>query len=198
MQLGVELEVRSLELIRVYGADWCEDTRRSLRHLRRLHVPHEYLNIDENSSALERAMALNGGKRRTPTVDLGVEGTALVEPSNDTLTGALVELAMLTRDEAYERMGVQNVGDIERAVRATAGAAILGLGALVPRGSRWPLSLAGLFVGVTGLLGWCPAYHAAGMTSIGGPGDRPDESERDQWIVRNSSHGVPASAGDAR
>ena len=87
-------------------------------------------------------MALNGGKRRTPTVDLGVEGTALVEPSNDTLTGALVELAMLTRDEAYERMGVQNVGDIERAVRATAGAAILGLGALVPRGSRWPLSLA--------------------------------------------------------
>jgi glutaredoxin len=185
-------------MITVYGADWCEDTRRSLRHLRRLHVPHEYQNVDESSEALARAMALNGGKRRTPTVDLGVEGCALVEPSNDTLTGALVELAMLTRDEAYERMAVQNVGDVERALRATAGAAILGLGALLPRRLRWPLNVVGLFVGMTGLLGWCPAYQAAGMTSIGGPGDRPDESERDEWVSRNPSHSVPADAGAAR
>jgi mycoredoxin len=188
-------QVRSQELITVYGADWCEDTRRTLRQLRRLHVPHEYLNIDENSGALARAMTLNGGRRRTPTVDLGVAGPALVEPSNDTLTGALVELAMLTRDDAYERMAVQNVGDIERALRATVGAAILGLGGLVPRGSRWPFSVVGLFVGMTGLLGWCPAYHYAGMTSIGGPGDRPDESERDEWVSPNARHPVPASAG---
>jgi glutaredoxin len=184
-------------LITVYGADWCEDTRRTLRHLRRLHVPHEYLNIDESSEALARAMTLNGGRRRTPTVDLGVEGPALVEPSNDTLTGALVELAMLTRDDAYERMAVQNVGDIERALRTTVGAAMLGLAALVPRGSRWPFSAVGLFVGMTGLLGWCPGYHYAGLTSLGGPGDRPDESERDEWVSRNSTHPVPASAGHA-
>ena len=35
-------------MITVYGGDWCEDTRRSLRHLRRLGVPHQYLNVDED------------------------------------------------------------------------------------------------------------------------------------------------------
>ncbi len=35
-------------MITVYGADWCEDTRRSLRHLRRLGVAHRYVNIDED------------------------------------------------------------------------------------------------------------------------------------------------------
>jgi hypothetical protein len=33
-------------MVIVYGADWCEDTQRSLRHLRRLSVAHRYLNTD--------------------------------------------------------------------------------------------------------------------------------------------------------
>lgn len=36
--------------ITVFGADWCEDTRRSLRHLRRLGVPHQYLNVAGTTS----------------------------------------------------------------------------------------------------------------------------------------------------
>ena len=75
-------------MITVYGADWCEDTRRSLRLLRRLHVPHRYVNIDDDS---RRPRAREGAQptaqRRTPTIDLGVGGQALVEPDNDTLTG---------------------------------------------------------------------------------------------------------------
>jgi glutaredoxin len=35
-------------MITVYGTDWCEDTRRSLRHLRRLGVPHRYRNVDDD------------------------------------------------------------------------------------------------------------------------------------------------------
>lgn len=169
-------------MIIVYGADWCEDTQRSLRHLRRLHVTHQYLNVDDNLDALARAIGLNGGTRRTPVIDLGMGGSPLVEPSNDTLTGALVEMAMLTQDEAYERMGVQNVGDTERAVRTTAGALMLAAGAFAPRGARWPFGLLGLYAAGTGLTGWCPAYHYAGVTSLGGPGDRPEESERDAWL----------------
>jgi glutaredoxin len=65
-------------MITVYGADWCEDTRRSLRHLRRLGVPSHYINIDEDLDALERANALNGDQRRTPTIDLGVGRAALL------------------------------------------------------------------------------------------------------------------------
>jgi glutaredoxin len=181
-------------MITVYGADWCEDTRRTLRHLRRLHVPHEYLSVDENLDALKRASELNHGVRRTPTVDLGMGGSPLVEPANETLTAALVEMAMLTQDDVYERMSVQNVGDIERVVRTTAGAAILAAGSFAPRGARWPFGIVGLVVALTGLTGWCPAYHYTGASSLGGPGDRPDESERGEWLSRA---GRPAHAGTA-
>ena len=102
-------------MIIVYGADWCEDTQRSLRHLRRLAVPHQYVNIDEDLDALDRAKALNGGT--AANADHRSRASAappLVEPDNDALTGALVERDMLTDDEVTERLAVQNVGDFER------------------------------------------------------------------------------------
>ena len=170
-------------MITVYGADWCEDTRRSQRLLRRLHVPYHYVNIDEDLDALDRAKALNGGERRTPTIDLGLGGPALVEPDNETLAGALVEVKMLTQDEAHERLGIQNVGDVERVVRTTAGLAMLAASGTAPPAVRWPMRVLGLVTAVSGVSGWCPAYHYARVTSLGGPGDRPDEAERTEWIV---------------
>jgi glutaredoxin len=167
----------------VYGADWCEDTRRSLRHLRRLGVPHEYVNIDEDLSALEKAKALNQGSRRTPTIDLGVGGTALVEPENDTLSGALVELEMLTREDVRERLAIQNVGDTERAIRAGVGLALLLAGGAAPRAVKWPLRITAAFGVLTALAGWCPLYHSAGVTSLSGPGDHPEEAERTSWLA---------------
>ena len=185
----------------VYGADWCEDTRRSLRHLRRLGVAHEYINIDEDASALERAKALNNGQRRTPTIDLGVGGSALVEPDNDTLGGALVELEMLTQEDLHERLALQNVGDTERVIRSGVGVALL-LGArLAPRWVKWPVRIAGAVTLLSGISGWCPAYHAAGVTSLEGPGDRPAEASRHSWLAKSAGRGAggPAAVSlDAR
>jgi glutaredoxin len=181
-------------MITVYGADWCEDTRRSQRLLRRLHVPHRYVNIDDDLDGLERAKALNHGERRTPTIDLGLGGEALVEPDNDTLAAALVEREMLSVDEAHERLGIQNVGDIERVARTTLGAALFAGAAAAPRSMRWPLRLAGLFAAATGIAGWCPAYSAARVTSLGGPGDRPDEAERLGWLAPKAR--VAGAAGE--
>ncbi len=169
-------------MITIYGADWCEDTRRSLRLLRRLGVPHHYLNIDEDLSALERAKGLNGGVRRTPIIDLGLGGPPLVEPDNDMLTGALVEIRMLSQDEAHERLGVQNVGDLERVLRTAAGVVLILAGGAAPRAAHWPLRLAGSALALSGLGGWCPVYYARGQTSIDGPGDRPDEADRATWL----------------
>jgi glutaredoxin len=178
-------------MITVYGADWCEDTRRSLRLLRRLGVTHQYLNVDENLAALDRARALNGGTRRTPTIDLGVGGPPLVEPDNDALTGALVELDMLSDDDVQGRLAVQNVGDLERVIRTTAGVAlILGAG-LVPAAVRRPLRVAGAVTLLSGVTGWCPAYHLVGATSIDGPGDRPDEAHRRTWLTRRRRRAPP-------
>jgi glutaredoxin len=173
-------------MITVYGADWCEDTRRSQRLLRRLHVPHRYVNIDDDLDGLERARALNHGQRRTPTIDLGLGGEALEEPDNETLSAPLVEREMLTLEEAHERLGIQNIGDIERVARTTLGAALLAGSAAAPPSLRWPLRLAGVFAAATGIAGWCPAYSAAGVTSLGGPGDRPDEAERVGWLASAS------------
>ncbi len=170
-------------MITVYGADWCEDTRRSLRHLRRLGVPYRYLNIDEDLDALDRAKALNNGERRTPTIDLGVGGRALVEPENDELTGALVELQMLTNETARERMAVQNVGDVERVVRTGAGLTLIVLADSAPRALRPLMRLAGAVVAVSGVSGWCPIYHYAGVTSLDGPADRPNEAVRRTWLA---------------
>lgn len=170
-------------MITVYGADWCKDTRRSLRQLRRLGVPHRYLNIDEDLDALTRAKDINGGHRRTPTIDLGLGGDALVEPDNDTLAGALVEMAMLTEADVPARLDVQNVGDFERVLRTGAGAALVLAGSVAPRGLRWPLRLAGATMAFSGITGWCPLYRNAGVTSMDGPGDRPDEAQRKTWLA---------------
>jgi glutaredoxin len=170
-------------MIIVYGADWCEDTRRSLRHLRRLGVPHQYVNIDEDLEALHRAMALNGGIRRTPTIDVGLGGRPLVEPDNDSLTGALVEIQMLSQDDAFGLLEVQNVGDLERVLRGAAGASLWVAGSLAPRSVRWPLRLAGTAFVLSGAIGWCPVYRGIGTSSIDGPGDRPGEANRAAWLT---------------
>jgi hypothetical protein len=181
-------------MITVYGADWCEDTRRSLRHLRRLGVPHHYLNIDEDLDALHRAKALNHGLRRTPVIDLGLGGPSLVEPDNDSLTGALVEREMLAPEEAAERLAIQNIGDFERVLRTVAGAALLLVSRTVPRPVRAPFVLTGAVAALSGLTGWCPAYHATGVTSLDGPGDRPDERGRATWLAPRSLNLSAASS----
>ena len=182
-------------MITVYGADWCEDTRRSLRHLRRLGVPHEYVNIDEDLDALDRAKSLNGGNRRTPIIDLELGGPPLVEPDNDSLTGALVERDMLSNEVAVERLAVQNVGDFERVLRTTTGAALWLASRVGPQRTRWPLGFAGALIGLSGVTGWCPLYQAVDVTSLEGPGDRPDESTRNAWLVPRTSRHLSLESG---
>ena len=43
-------------------------------------------------------------------------------------------------------------------------------------------ALAGAALAVSGIAGWCPGYHQTGVTSMDGPGDRPDEAGRGSWL----------------
>jgi hypothetical protein len=61
-----------------------------------------------------------------------------------------------------------NVGGIDRALRIVAGLAILGLWFVLEGPARW-WALVGLVPLATGLIAWCPAYRAMGVTTCKAP-----------------------------
>jgi thioredoxin reductase (NADPH) len=73
--------------VKVYGADWCPMTRRSLDHLRLLRVPFDYIDIEKDPDASEWVKRQNHGKELKPTID--IEGRVLAEPTNEELDAAL-------------------------------------------------------------------------------------------------------------
>jgi glutaredoxin len=171
--------------VTVYGADWCEDTHRSRRLLRRLGVVHAYRNVDDDLEALGRATELGHGVRRTPVVE--IDGESVVEPSNEALMAVLVSARVLTEEEAVDRSGLQNVGDLERLLRAGGGVLLYAATRRLPPGLRGPLGLLGAALMLTGIAGWCPVYNARRVSSLGGPGDRPGEAERTAWLRPTAS-----------
>lgn len=79
--------------VKVYGADWCEDTRRTREYLDRLGVPYDYVNIEEDAKAAEWVRTHNEGKERKPTLD--VAGQILSTPDDHELTAALRERGLM-------------------------------------------------------------------------------------------------------
>ena len=156
-------------MITVYGADWCEDTRRSQRLLRRLHVPHHYINIDED---LDGARARQGAQPRA-----AAHADHRSRPRRPAARRAGQRHAGggagRARDADAGR-GARAARHPERRRRRARGAhdGRAGPGRRAPAPSppslRWPLRLLGLVAAATGVSGWCPAYHAAGVTSLGG------------------------------
>ena len=76
-----------MNTIKLYGANWCEDTTRTREQLDSLGVKYEYINVEKDAAANKHITELNNGKRKTPTVELG--GKILVEPSNEEMENAL-------------------------------------------------------------------------------------------------------------
>jgi glutaredoxin len=79
--------------VKVYGADWCGDTRRTLEHLSDLGVAHRYVNIDEDEEARAWVREHNDGEERKPTLD--VAGQVLSAPTTRELDSALREKGMM-------------------------------------------------------------------------------------------------------
>jgi glutaredoxin len=75
--------------IKVYGADWCGMTTRTLEFLDDLGVEYDYIDIDHDTKGAEFVRSHAGGKERKPTVD--IDGTVLVTPEDE-------ELGQLLRD----------------------------------------------------------------------------------------------------
>ncbi len=81
--------------IKVYGANWCGMTTRTLSHLDKLGLEYEYIEVEEDAKASEWVKAQNGGREKKPTLD--IKGTIISEPSNAELDKVLAETGVLSR-----------------------------------------------------------------------------------------------------
>ena len=81
--------------IKVYGADWCSMTTRSISFLESAGVDFEYVDVEKNPEASAWVKKQNHGKEKKPTID--VDGQILSEPSNNELRDALVSKQLLAR-----------------------------------------------------------------------------------------------------
>lgn len=79
--------------LKVYGADWCSLTTRTLDHLKKIGVPFDYIDVEADEAASQWVKDQNGGKEKKPTVDLG--GKVMTNPSNAQLDTALREAGLL-------------------------------------------------------------------------------------------------------
>ncbi|HEX9500653.1 MAG TPA: glutaredoxin domain-containing protein [Thermoanaerobaculia bacterium] len=80
------------ERVTVYGADWCGDTWRTLRHLDRAGVEYDYIDIEEDSDGEKKVIEFNHGKRRIPLVEIASddgEPVRLSVPNGSELEKAL-------------------------------------------------------------------------------------------------------------
>jgi glutaredoxin len=79
------------ERVTVYGADWCGDTVRTLRHLDNSGVQYQYVNIDEDEHAEKKVIEFNKGKRRIPLVEIASDNgmKSLSVPSASEIDSAM-------------------------------------------------------------------------------------------------------------
>ena len=79
------------ERVTVYGADWCGDTVRTLRHLDNSGVQYQYVNIDEDEHAEKKVIEFNKGKRRIPLVEIASDNgmKSLSVPSASEIDSAI-------------------------------------------------------------------------------------------------------------
>lgn len=74
--------------LKVYGAPWCPDCRRSKAFLSEHRLDYDWIDIDQDPEALAYVEELQNGGRSIPTVILP-DGEMLIEPSDEQLAQAL-------------------------------------------------------------------------------------------------------------
>jgi len=74
--------------LKVYGAPWCPDCRRSKKFLAEHRVPYDWIDIDQDPAGLRFVEDLQHGGRTIPTI-IFRDGSHLLEPSDDELARKL-------------------------------------------------------------------------------------------------------------
>ncbi len=67
--------------LKLYGANWCGDCRRTKKFLGEQRIHYEWIDITDNAEAIAFVESVNDGKRRIPTLQFSDE-SVLSNPSN--------------------------------------------------------------------------------------------------------------------
>jgi glutaredoxin-like protein len=67
--------------IKMYGTSWCPDCARSKQVFAKLKISYEWIDIEQDKSAVAYVEKINGGKKSVPTI-VFPDNSVLVEPSN--------------------------------------------------------------------------------------------------------------------
>src|ERR687891_2828738 len=71
----------------LYGRGWCAMSQMARRHLDRMGIPFEYVDLDRHPEVESRLAWLTGGRVHSPVVSVG--GEVLVQPTIRELDWAL-------------------------------------------------------------------------------------------------------------
>jgi len=112
--------------IKLYGAPWCPDCKRSKKFLAEHRVKYDWLDIDADAEARKVVEELQNGGRTIPTITFP-DGTHLLEPSNDELARKL-ELKLTAERPFYDLI---IIGGGPAALTASIYAAREGIDALI-------------------------------------------------------------------
>lgn len=79
-------------MLTMYTTTWCGYCQRLKRQLDREGIGYDEVNIEEDETAAELVMTVNGGNRTVPTV-VFPDGAALTNPSLDQVKSTLTRAA---------------------------------------------------------------------------------------------------------
>ena len=96
--------------IKVYGAPWCPDCRRTKKFLGEHRIAYDWVDIEASDADRRHVEELQNGGRKIPTI-VFPDGSHLLEPSNEALArklGLALEAAavsMISRSSEGGRRG---------------------------------------------------------------------------------------------
>ena len=74
--------------IKVYGTQWCGDTRRATNYFKENQIDYDWIDIDLDQEGRKYVESVNNGCRSVPTI-VFPDGSILVEPSQSQLRSKL-------------------------------------------------------------------------------------------------------------
>lgn len=83
----------STDPIRMFGADWCRDCRRTKAQLDELGIDYEYVDLEADPAAADVAKEISG-RTQIPVV-VYPDASHHVEPTNDDVEKKLRELSLI-------------------------------------------------------------------------------------------------------